>query len=138
MQLDYGLCMIRRKRIYNFFLFHACLVSTLLCFVHTLRCFHMFSGTNLLTSCHSASCMFSSVFGSRKAENQYSRNWTGQKPKSIFYCGQQEARIRDRGGSPGGHTPWQRSLGLGTPGGAAALVAPLPCLFAYKVPQMPK
>src|SRR3954465_11825553 len=39
-------------------MFHACLVSTLLCFVHTLRCFYMFSGTNLLTSCHSVSCLF--------------------------------------------------------------------------------
>src|SRR3954468_22850376 len=88
-----------------FFMFHACLVSTLLCFVYTLRCFYMFSGTNLLTRCHSASCLFSSVFGSKKVENQYSRNWTGQKPKSIFYRGQEEAGIRDEGGSPGGHTP---------------------------------
>src|SRR3954471_16494060 len=37
---------------------HDCLVSTLLCFVYTLRCFYIFSRTNLLTSCHSASCMF--------------------------------------------------------------------------------
>src|SRR3954466_9995388 len=86
-------------------MFHACLVSTLLCLFYTLRCFYMFSGTNLLTSCHSASCLFYSVFGSRKAENQYSRNWTGQKPKSIFYRGQHEARIRDGGGSPGATPP---------------------------------
>src|SRR5215216_1414598 len=84
---------------------HACFVSTLLCFVYTLRCFYIFSGTNLLTSCHSASCLFYSVFSSRKAENQYSRNWTGQKPKSIFYHGQHEARIRVGGGSPGGTPP---------------------------------
>ncbi len=45
----------------------------------------MFSGTNLLTSCNSARCLFSTVFGFRNAENQYYRNWTGQKPKSIFY-----------------------------------------------------
>src|SRR3954462_10128062 len=69
---------------------HSCLVSTFLCFVYTLRCFYIFSGTNLLTSCHSSSCLFSSVFRSRKAENQYSRNWTGQKPKSIFYRGRHE------------------------------------------------
>ena len=30
----------------------------------------MFSGTNLLTSCHSASCLFSAVFGSRKASKE--------------------------------------------------------------------
>src|SRR4051812_45964408 len=53
-------------------MFHACLVSTLLCFVYTLRCFYIFSGTNLLTSCHSASCLFSSVF------------WFQKGRKSIF------------------------------------------------------
>src|SRR3954470_14558551 len=77
----------------QFLMFHACLLSTLLCFVHTLRCFYMFSGTNLLISCHNVSCLFSSVFGFRKAENQYSRNWTRQKPKSIFYHRKHEARI---------------------------------------------
>src|SRR3954463_12602338 len=87
-------------------MFDACLVSTLLCFFYTLRRFYIFSGTNLLTSWHSASCLFSSVFCSRKAENQYSWNWTGQKPKSIFYSGEHGARVRDVGEAPGGHTPW--------------------------------
>src|SRR5215216_1743718 len=117
---------------------HACLVSTLLCFVYTLRCFYIFYGTNLLTSCHSATCLFSSVFGSRKAENQYSRNWTGPKPKSIFYHGQHEARKGDGGGSPGGHTPWRCALGLAAPGGCSHPGGPLPRLFGYKVPLMPK
>src|SRR3954471_24720198 len=92
---------------------HACLLSTLLCFVYTLRCFYIFSGTNLLTSCHSASCLFTSVFGSRKAENQYSRNWTGLKPKSIFYRGCHEARRGtercQRATTP--PTPHRRGLG---------------------------
>src|SRR4051812_22166135 len=66
---------------------HACLVSTLVCFVYTLRCFYIFSGTILLTRFHSASCLFSSVFGSRKAENQYSRNWTGQSQCQYFTVG---------------------------------------------------
>src|SRR3954471_18346316 len=119
-------------------MFHACLVSTLLCFVHTLRCFYMFSGTNLLPRCHSASCMFSSVFGSRNAENQYARNWTGQKPKSIFYRGEHEAGIRDGGESPGGHTPWPRGWVHSAPGGCGRPGDPLPRLFAYKDPPMPK
>src|SRR3954466_16234148 len=96
---------------------HACLVSTLLCFVYTLRCFYIFSGTNLLTSCHSASCMFSSVFGSRKAENQYSRNWTGQKPKSITFHGEHEVQRRDGGDPRGGHTPWPCGWAHPAPGG---------------------
>src|SRR5215216_2615570 len=90
---------------------HACFVSTLLCFVYTLRYFYIFSRTNLLTSCHSASCLFSSIFGSRKAENQYSRNWTGQEPKSIFYRGRHEVQRRDGEASQGRHTP----LGTGGP-----------------------
>src|SRR3954471_22283951 len=85
-------------------MFHACLVSTLLCFVHTLRCFYIFSGTNLLTSCHSASCLFSSVFGSRKEENQYSWNWTGQKPKLLFSRSNTEPRSRAGGGPQVGQT----------------------------------
>src|SRR3954465_1673925 len=76
---------------------HACFVSTLLCFVYTLRYFYIFSGTNLLTRRHSASCMFSSVFGSRKAENKYSRNWTRQKPKSIFTVGKTELEYETQG-----------------------------------------
>src|SRR4051812_15567151 len=78
---------------------HACFVSTLLCFVYTLRCFYIFSETNLLTSCHSASCMFSSVFGSRKSENQYYRNWTGQKPNSLFFSEQHGTTKQSRRGT---------------------------------------
>src|SRR4051812_27651456 len=92
-------------------MFHECLLSTLLCFVYTLRCFYIFSGTKLLTSCHSDSCLFSSVFGSRKVENQYSRNWTGQKPKLIFYHGRHEVQRTAREAIQGRHTP----LGAGGP-----------------------
>src|SRR4051812_14465507 len=75
---ELSLGMLDTSETYRYFLmFHDCLVSTFLCFVYTLRCFYMFSGTNLLTRCHSASFLFSYVFGSRKAENNYSRNWTG-------------------------------------------------------------
>src|SRR3954462_15520171 len=110
---------------------HACLLSTLLCFVYTLRCFYMFSGTNLLTSFHSASCLFSPVFGSRKAENQYSRNWTGQKPKSIFYHAGHESRRRDGEVPEGHHTLQVRArvdpcLGRVWPPWSPPGLAPLP------------
>src|SRR3954469_21879180 len=62
-------------------MFDACLVSTLRCFVYTLRCFYMFYGTNLLTRCHSASCLFSSVFGSRKASEEIFSELDGTKAK---------------------------------------------------------
>src|SRR3954470_23326007 len=100
---------------------HACLLSIFLCFFYTLRYFYIFSGTNLLTSCHGASCLFSSVFGSRKAENQYSWNWTGQKPKSLFSRSNTEPRRRAEGGAQGGRTPlgagkpWRRLEGVWAP-----------------------
>ena len=50
-----------------FLMFHACFISTFLCFVHTLEYFYTFYRTNLLTRCHSASCLFSTVFGFKKA-----------------------------------------------------------------------
>src|SRR4051812_15576907 len=53
-----------------FLMFHACLVSTLLYFVYTLRYFYTFFGTNLLTRCHGANCLFSVVFGFRKASKE--------------------------------------------------------------------
>src|SRR4051812_47945696 len=79
---------------------HASLVSTLLCCVYTLRCFYMFFWTNLLTRCHSASCLFSSVFGSRKGKKSIFSKLDGTK-----------ARIRDRGEPPGA-TPLAAWLNL--------------------------
>src|SRR3954463_7867394 len=112
---------------------HACFVSTLLCFVYTLRCFYIFSGTNLLTICHSASFLFSSVFGSRKAENQYSQNWTGQKPKSIFYRGRHVVQRRGVEASQGLRTPPRGEWAHPMPGqGVGPLAASQPRLFAYK------
>src|SRR5215216_3548610 len=62
-------------------MFHACLVSTLLCFVYTLRYFYIFSRTNLLIRCHSASCLFSAVFGFRKATKEIFSELDGTKAK---------------------------------------------------------
>src|SRR3954464_5407098 len=107
---------------------HACFVSTLLCFVYTLRCFYIFSRTNLLTSCHSASCLFSSVFGSRNAENQYSRNWTGQKPKLLFFPEQHGTTKQSRRGATGwpnplgAGKPWRRLEGVWAPGPPPTLI----------------
>src|SRR4051812_15891591 len=62
-------------------MFHSCLVSTLLCFVYTLRYFYTFSGTNLLTRCRSASCMLSAIFGFRKASKDIFSELDGTKEK---------------------------------------------------------
>ena len=47
-------------------MFHADIISIATCFGYTLYHFYAFSGTNLLTRCHSASSLFSAVFGFRK------------------------------------------------------------------------
>ena len=46
---------------------HACFTPIPICFVYTSWHFYAFSGTNLLTRCHSASSLFSAVFGFRKS-----------------------------------------------------------------------
>ena len=48
-------------------MFHAVIISIATCFGYTLYHFYAFSGTNLLPRCHSASSLFSAVFGFRKS-----------------------------------------------------------------------
>src|SRR5215216_3803485 len=59
--------------------------------------FHMISWTNLLTRATVPVACFLLFLVSGKSENQYSRNWTGQKPKLIFY---QKTRRRGATGRP--------------------------------------
>src|SRR3954463_13634210 len=66
-------------------MFHACLISTLLCFVYTLRYFYIFSGTNLLKRCRSASCIFSAVFGFRKASKEIFSELDGTKSQVPIF-----------------------------------------------------
>jgi len=47
-------------------MFHAYIIPFATCFIYTSYHFYAFSGTNLLTRCHSASSLFSAVFGFRK------------------------------------------------------------------------
>ena len=47
-------------------MFHGHIMQIATCFIHTLYHFNAFYGTNLLTRCHSAICLFSTVFGVKK------------------------------------------------------------------------
>src|SRR3954468_23198063 len=90
---------------------HDCLVSTLLYFVYTSRCFYMFSGTNLLTSCHIASYLFSSVLvperqkinvlgiGRDKSQSQYF-TVGNTKPEYETEGTHQGATLLGRAGGP--------------------------------------
>ena len=53
-------------------MFHAVIISIATCFGYTLYHFYAFSGTNLLTRCHSASSLFSAVFGFRNPTRKIS------------------------------------------------------------------
>src|SRR3954465_451352 len=111
---------------------HTCFVSTFLCFVYTLRYFYTFFGNNLLTRCCSASCLFSAVFGFRKASKEIFSELDGTKAKvNILPEGTQSPK-GSRRGPRGGHT-----IGVAWPRGCAPAlgVAPSgahrPCPFAY-------
>jgi hypothetical protein len=51
-------------------MFHACFYTICLVFRYTLWRFYAFSGTNLLTRCHSASSLFSAVFMFQKVTQE--------------------------------------------------------------------
>src|SRR3954467_9107335 len=98
----------------------------------------MFSGTNLLTSCHSASCLFSVVFGFRKASKEIFSELDGTKAKvNISPRRTRSPEERQKGATGRPHPP-----GAGPPytmpgKGVGPLFAHLPRLFAYKIPPMP-
>ena len=76
--------LIRCKHIYNF-LCSMLVLHQLSYVLSMLRCtFYAFSGTNLLTRCHSASSCFLLFCISEKLYRKYSRNGTKQKPKFLF------------------------------------------------------
>ena len=68
----------------------------------------MISWTNLLTRATLPAACFLLFLVPGKSENEYSRNWTGQKPKLGFHKGGHGARIRDEEGPEGHHTTWPR------------------------------
>ena len=62
----------------------------------------MFSGTNLLTSCNSARCLFSAVFGFRKVSKEIFSELDGTKDKvNNFLWGTRSLEESPRG-RPGG------------------------------------
>src|SRR4051812_18079553 len=99
----------------------------------------MFSGTNLLTSCHSASCLFSTVFGSRKASKEIFSELDGTNVKvNNFPWGTRSLEGRRRG-VPGQPHP----LGAGGPclaprQGVGPMTTASASPFAYKNPPIQK
>jgi hypothetical protein len=95
---------------------HACFYTICLVFHYTSWHFYAFSGTNLLTRCHSASSLFSAVFVFQKS---YTGNILGigrNKSRTSRYLTKLPEDRRGNGGEPEG--------GLTTRGAAQGLAVP--------------
>jgi hypothetical protein len=84
---ELSLGMLDMSQTYLYFLMlHACLYTICFVFCYTLWCFYAFSGTNLLTRCHSASSLCFAVFVFQKS---YTGNILGirrnKSPTFYFY-----------------------------------------------------
>src|SRR3954467_12211939 len=99
----------------------------------------MFSGTNILTSCHGASCLFSAVFCSRKVSKEIFSELDGTNVKvNNFSWGTRSPEGRRRG-VPGQPHPLAAGGPCPTPRhGVGPLATASASPFAYKKPPMQK
>jgi hypothetical protein len=81
---------------------HACLHTICFMFYYTLWRFYAFSGTNLLTRCHSASSLFFAIFVFQKS---YTGNilGIGRNKSQTFYFSQSITKSEDE--PEGGQEP---------------------------------
>src|SRR3954471_17408390 len=95
----------------------------------------MFSGTNLLTRCHNASCLFSSIFGSKRQKINILEIGRDKSQSQYFTVGntkpEYETEEIHQGATPPGRA------GGSTPrlGGAAALATPCLASSPIKTPR---
>ena len=115
-------------------MFYAHIMSIATCFIHTSYHFYAFSGTNLLTRCHSASCLFSTVFGFRKVVKEIFSELDETKTQSPIFP---DTFTKTKGESEEGTGVPTPCGGAGPPPGAAPCgVEPSglhrPCPFDHK------
>jgi hypothetical protein len=94
---------------------HACLHTICYEFCYTSWCFYAFSGTNLLTRCHSASSLFSVVFVFQKSYTVnifrigWNKSWTSYFYWSFVKTEDETEGGQEPGSPPGGAaSPWSR------------------------------
>src|SRR5215216_6211012 len=85
----------------QFLMFHAWFYPLSCVLFQLWSTFHMISWTNLLTRATVPAACFLLFLVPGKSENEYSRNWMGQKPKCLFFRKGSSARIRDGEGPRG-------------------------------------
>src|SRR5215203_4592512 len=106
-------------------MFHATLLMIPTCFMHTLCHIRAFSGTNLLTRCHSASSCFLLFLVPERLFGQYSLNSTKRRPNLQFF-------------PEGSRTPKKSRRGArGPPHHMAARARPWPRRPRVWSPQVP-
>src|SRR3954463_14202186 len=71
----------------------------------------MFFGTNILTSCNSARCLFSAVFGFRNVSKEIFSELDGTKDKVNYFPWGTRSLEERPGGQPGGADPPQARVG---------------------------
>jgi hypothetical protein len=101
---------------------HACFTPISLCFVYTSWHFYAFSGTNLLTRCHSASSCFLLFLCFRKVTQQIFSELDKMKAKvPIYLTWRRSPKERRRGARRRPHhrvarpTPWPRRARVWAP-----------------------
>jgi hypothetical protein len=102
---------------------HACFIPIALCFVYTSWHFNAFSGTNLLTRCHSLSSCFLLFLCFREVTQETFSELDEMKAKvPIYLTRRQSPKERRRGARGKPHhrvvraTPWPRHQVVWTPG----------------------
>jgi hypothetical protein len=86
---------------------HACFTPIALCFIYTLWHFYAFSGTNLLTRCHSVSSYFLLFFYSRFLPKEIFSELDETKPKVPIFWHEDGFQRGYEDEPGGGHTmPW--------------------------------
>jgi hypothetical protein len=93
---------------------HACYYTICLVFCYTLWHFYAFSGTNLLTRCHSVSSLFSTIFVFHKSyTGNILRIGRNKSQTSRYLMKLPEDRRGDREGPRANHTTGRRGPGPG-------------------------
>ena len=92
-------------------LFHAYIIPFATCFIYTSYHFYAFYGTNLLTRCHSASSLFSAVFGFRKLLLEIFSELHETKGQVPIFQHVHGVRRRDEDSPRGGQTIGWRGRG---------------------------
>jgi hypothetical protein len=119
---------------------HTCLHTICFVFCYTSWHFYAFSGTNLLTRCHSASSPFSAIFVFQKS---YTGNILGigrnKSRTTYFYRSFTKTEDETEGGQGPAIPCGGAAQPLATPpGGEATWATSWRCPFAYKFPSTGK